>query len=453
MAVAAVGGSPLTGLVARLAVAAESWPTRELIAGLGEGGYGPLRPAGDELALPAGFSYAVLGVEGSPMSDGSLIPHAHDGMAAFGLPNGNIRLVRNHEDRTPPSMARALGHPDRAYDARGGGGTTSVEVRVRADGSPEVVRDFVSLGGTSSNCAGGATPWGSWLSCEETTEGESQGFLRDHGYVFEVPAEAEEQVSPVPLPAMGRFIHEAVAVDPGAGVVYLTEDDAVAGFYRFVPKHTDRLAEGGRLQMLAVDDRPKHYMAVRQRVDERLAAHWVDIEDPDPPAAETNVMAVYEQGLALGGATFSRLEGCFWAAGSVYFHATNGGDAGFGQVWEYRPRSSERGELRLLFESPAAAVLNAPDNIVVSPRAGILMCEDNSERCYLRGLTRRGKIFDFAMNTRDDSEFAGATFSPDGRTLFVNVQGDARGPMASSSAPRKLGRTLAIWGPWDRGEL
>jgi secreted PhoX family phosphatase len=164
LAAAAVGSSPLSGLVARLAFAAESWPTRALIAGPGEGGYGPLRPAGDELALPEGFRYAVLGIEGSPMSDGSATPHAHDGMAAFRLPNGNTRLVRNHEDRTPAPIAVPLGSPDRAYDARAAGGTTSLEVRVRADGSPELVRDFVSLGGTSSNCAGGATPWGSWLS-------------------------------------------------------------------------------------------------------------------------------------------------------------------------------------------------------------------------------------------------------------------------------------------------
>jgi secreted PhoX family phosphatase len=450
---AVVGGSPLSGLAARLAIAEGRPSSHSLTAGIGEGGYGPLGDAGEELALPRGFRYAVLGVEGSPMSDGAVTPHAHDGMAAFRLANGNIRLVRNHEDRTRPPTAVLAGSAARAYDTLAGGGTTSLEILVRPDGSPELVRDFVSLGGTFANCAGGPTPWGSWLTCEETTEGETQGFLRDHGYVFEVPADAEEQVTAVPLPALGRFIHEAVAVDPRTGIVYLTEDHSVAGFYRFIPRRQGLLSEGGWLQMLAIDNRPKYYTAVGQRVGERRAVHWVDIEDPDPEAAETNVMALYEQGLARGGATFSRLEGCFYGAGRLYFHATNGGDAGFGQVWEYRPRRGDRGELRLLFESPSADVLNRPDNIVVSPRGGIVICEDNGERCYLRGLTRGGKIFDFAMNQRDDGEFAGATFSPDGRTLFVNIQGDTRGPGASPSTTRRLGRTLAIWGPWRRGAL
>jgi secreted PhoX family phosphatase len=386
------------------------------------------------------------------MSDGVPTPRAHDGMAAFPLPNGNIRLVRNHEDRDAPGIATVKGDPASAYDPRGGGGTTSLEVRRRADGRPELVRDFVSLNGTTANCAGGATPWGTWLSCEETTEGETQRWERDHGYVFEVAADAESPVRPLPLRAMGRFIHEAVALDPRTGIVYETEDDTMAGFYRFIPRTPGRLAEGGRLQMLGVRDQPCYETQIGQRVGTVLPVRWVDIPDPDPEAAETNVMAVFDQGWAGGGAYFSRLEGCFYSAGDVYFHATNGGDEGYGQVWRYRPDSGPEGDLTLIFESPGPRVLNAPDNITVSPRGGILICEDNEELCHLRGLTPGGKIFDLARNLVGTQEFAGATFSPDGQILFVNLQGHLSLAESRPDAPL-LGMTFAIWGPWERGAL
>jgi secreted PhoX family phosphatase len=386
------------------------------------------------------------------MSNGQPTPKAHDGMAAFRLPNGNVRLIRNHEDRELASRAKPIGNPARAYDAKGGGGTTSLEIRLRPDGTPELVHDFVSLSGTIVNCAGGPTPWGTWLSCEETTEGTTHGWSKQHGYVFEVSARAEAEVEPVPLRAMGRFIHEAVAVDPGSGIVYLTEDDTVAGLYRFLPRRRGQLAAGGRLQMLAVSGRPKYTTSADQKIGERLRVTWVDIEDPDPAAAEHNVMAVYEQGFERGAAWFSRLEGCFFGNGRLYFHSTDGGDAGLGQVWEYLPGVGAGGELRLIFESPAAGLLYAPDNVTVSPRGGVLICEDNNEACHLRGLTRDGKIFDFARNIVNNGEFAGATFSPDGRILFVNVQGDLSVEERSSHAPR-LSKTFAIWGPWSRGAL
>src|SRR5688500_14085741 len=98
-------------------------------AGPGEGGYGPIQPAGAELALPTGFAYTVLSTAGKPMSDGTATPNAFDGMAAFAMPNGNVRLIRNHENRDHPLSARVKGDPARAYDPRGGGGCTSLEVR------------------------------------------------------------------------------------------------------------------------------------------------------------------------------------------------------------------------------------------------------------------------------------------------------------------------------------
>jgi uncharacterized protein len=417
-------------------------------AGLGQGGYGQLRPAGAELALPEGFRCTVLSSTGKPMSDGNPTPGAFDGMAAFALPNGNVRLIRNHENRDGPDTAAVKGDASTAYDRKGGGGTTSLEVRIGPDGTAALVRDFVSLNGTIVNCAGGPTPWGSWLSCEESVDGKVNGWGEEHGYIFEVPAAAEGPVSPVPLKAMGRFVHEAVAVDRATGIVYETEDRTpTAGFYRFIPATRGRLTEGGRLQMLAVERRPNYDTGTGQKVGAKLPARWVDIADPDPGENGNNPTAIFDQGFAQGAARFARLEGCWYGDASIYFHATNGGDAEVGQVWRYKPTAMDRGELVLVFESPSRDVLDYPDNITVSPRGGIVICEDGEGEQYLRGLTPQGAIFDLGRNVLNDTEFAGACFSPDGRVLFVNIMGSTR------DAGAEQGRTLAIGGPWERGAL
>ena len=196
-----------------------------LLADLGDGGYGPLRTAGPDLMLPAGFQYRMIGVEGILMSDGNPTPRDHDGTAAFALPNGNIRLVRNHEETTRATPDGAFGDLSLAYDTTAPGGTTSLEID---PATREIVKDFVSLSGTYANCAGGLTPWATWLSCEETCRGNDSGYLKDHGYVFQVSAMAEEQGPAIPLKAMGRFFHEAIAVDPATGILYETEDSGAA---------------------------------------------------------------------------------------------------------------------------------------------------------------------------------------------------------------------------------
>ncbi len=439
----------LGGLVAcSRGVRSESAGPKVLRAALGRGGYGALRPAGPELALPDGFSYKVLSFPGKPMSDGNPTPVAFDGMAAFPLPNGHVRLVRNHENRDGSDTAVVKGDPAQAYDRKGGGGTTSLEVRIDADGTAELVRDFISLNGTIVNCAGGPTPWGSWLSCEESVAGRVDGWGEEHGYIFEVPASAEGPVRPLPLKAMGRFVHEAVAVDRATGIVYETEDRTpTAGFYRFIPTTRGRLADGGRLQMLAIEGRPNYDTGSGQRVGARLPAGWVDIPDADPRENGNDPTAIFDQGFAQGAARFARLEGCWYGDESIYFHATNGGDAQVGQVWRYRPRAADRGDLMLVFESPSREVLDYPDNITVSPRGGIVICEDGEGEQYLRGLTPEGAIFDLGKNILNESEFAGACFSPDGRVLFVNIMG------STQDAGTDEGRTLAIHGPWETGAL
>lgn len=314
--------------------------------------------------------------------------------------------MRNHEDRNTPETVTPSGSAENRYDENGGGGTSTLQVRITANGDRVLERAFMSLSGTIVNCAGGPTPWGSWLSCEESTAGPAAGWERKHGYVFELPAASNTAVAPVPLPAMGRFVHEAAAIDPRTG----------------------------------------------QRPGRRLPIEWVDIDDPDPENAEANPLAVYEQGFERGGATFTRIEGSRWGVREMYFCCTNGGDAGEGQVWEYRPsRGTAGGELTLVYESPSVDVLSFPDNITVTPGGALLVCEDTGRRndFYLQGLTRDGQIFPFCRSNTGN-EWAGATFSPDGETLFVDLFAASEGDVANTTDP---GRTVAIWGPWEDGVL
>jgi hypothetical protein len=269
---------------------------------------------------------------------------------------------------------------------------------------------------------------------------------------------------------MGRFSHEALAVDPDTWIVYETEDNGnnTSGFYRFLANTPGVLINGGTLQMLAIDGVSNYNTRVNQTVGAALPVTWVDIANPNPPG--TSSTAVFSQGAALGGASFSRLEGCWWGNGAVYFNATNGGNAGVGQVWEFRP-SGDAGTLTLIYESPGAAVLNFPDNIAVSPQGALLLCEDAPGfNQFMRGVTLDGEIFDFAHNLQTNKEWAGATFAEadpswnarkirgdnrplggrwDRITLFVNRQGVTSG----ATPPGEEGMTFAIWGPWKDGAL
>ena len=454
--------------------------------------YGHLIPAGNELALPTGFQYSVVSFEGDMMNDGFPVPKAMDGTGAFPLPNGNILLIRNHEDSEPASRLRPrpagststsagilnrylntdFGPRAAAYDAYTAGGTTSIEVE--PGGKRRKVKEHWSLVGTLRNCAGGVTPWGSWLSCEETFEAvAATGAAQNHGYIFEVPVDTTpgNPALAVPLKRLGRMAHEAAAVDPETGIVYLTEDQGdVSGMYRFVParkptKPGDLAATDGVLQMLKVNSKAGYETAVGQKIGVPLAISWVPVPNPDPtpPTVVVNgvtMAGVFKQGLDAGGAIFRRLEGIWYTEGKMYFSSTNGGNAALGQIWILDLRQES---ITLVYESPGIDELDFPDNIAVSPRGGLVICEDGTGAQFLRGLTRSGEIFDFARNIQNTLEFAGACFSPDGQTLFVNLYGRPtvrtvtlyNDPILSPVGPESHERalTLAIWGPWGSGLL
>jgi secreted PhoX family phosphatase len=443
---------------------AETFAATGDLSALRAAGYGELVPTASKntgetfLALPKGFDYNIIGKFDSPLTDGTKTPRLHDGMAAFKVKN-ELRIVRNHEvvGGKLPRPGSAIGKTNH-YDETAGGGTTTLIIDPK---TRQIVRDFVSLSGTLINCAGGPTPWGSWISCEETTLGptvltstagvKTGGFPKPHGYCFEVSASANNNVPPVPLKAMGRFTHEALAVDKHTGIAYLTEDLNPCGFYRYLPRRNKRLAEGGVLQMLAVKDRDQYDTRRGQKQNAILDVKWVTIDDPDPAAADVDPQAVSKQGRAKGGAIFARLEGCCADSdGRIYFTSTNGGDSSGGQIWRYDHVGRDEGRLTMLFESPDRDILDMPDNICVMPESRLVfVCEDSdyvgaggTPENFIRILTPDGRMANLAKNIVpkfERGEFAGVTFSPDGNTLFFNIQ--------------QIGATFAVWGDWDKFSL
>ncbi len=411
------------------------------------------------LELPRGFGYRVISRVEERMADGFLVPWAPDGMAAFPASNGRTLLLCNSEaspsdekDGPMGEQARLLSQlPERlVYDPREDdgqclGGVTTIIYDTRTG---LVEKQFLSLAGTVRNCAGGPTPWNSWITCEETTDRAGDGYTKGHGYNFEVAAsEKQELQEPVPLVDMGRFVHEAVAVDPASGIVYQTEDRGDGLIYRFIPDKPGRLQEGGRLQALASWD--KSSLDTRNWRGEGASAgteipvgtefpvRWIDLEDVQSPEGDLHL-----QGFNKGAARFARGEGMWYGMGSAFFVCTSGGHAGQGQVWRYTPSPHEgtagelgagAGKLMLYAEPNDKGLVENADNLTVAPWGDVILCEDGGGPDRLVGIRPAGTFYELAR-TVSSSELAGATFSPDGSTLFVNAQQD--------------GVTLAITGPW-----
>jgi secreted PhoX family phosphatase len=417
-------------------------------------GYGPLiRDPRGLLDLPRGFSYRIISSAGERMNDGLVVPDRADGMGSFALDADRTILVRNHElqarhRETGPFGRGATWHTaipafDRVNDSHDvPGGTTTLVYNHRTN---QVEWQHLSLVGTIRNCAGGVTPWGSWLTCEEdVSKAGTGGLTKDHGWVFEVPARESGIVRPVPLKAMGRFNHEACAVDPRTGIVYLTEDREDGLFYRFIPNVRSQLARGGRLQALAwagnadfADSR--NWERPNIGLGNSLAARWIDMDDVESPNDDLR-----RRGHSAGGVKFARGEGIWWGDGEAYFTATSGGAAKLGQIFRYRPsrfegESGERehpGQLELFVESTSGDMLNYGDNITVTPHGHLIVCEDQYTDVvtnHLRGITPAGQVYPFAL-LHEQTELAGACFSGDGSVMFVNIY-----------SPTK---TVAITGPW-----
>jgi secreted PhoX family phosphatase len=345
------------------------------------------------LDLANGLEYRVVSRQGRKMSDGLRVPACHDGMAAFPGADGRVVLVCNHEldfwywtdsafgDRYPtgPRKIKKKFYDQGRGISPGLGGTTTT---VYNPATGETERQFLSLGGTEFNCAGGPTPWGSWLSCEECFEDAGHSRVdgtrvvreQPHGYVFEVSASATELVKPVPIKAMGRFEHEACAVHEATGIVYMTEDRHHSLFYRYIPNVPGKLLEGGRLQALAVVDDPS------LPTHNWTADHEVPLRQPE----EVNAP----------------------------------------------------GELELIAEADRNSLLRNADNLTMAPWGDLIVCEDTALNNGLIGIRPDGSQYEIANNGHSKSELAGVCFSPDGKTLFVNIQ--------------YPGTTVAITGDWEK---
>ncbi|GGR50474.1 alkaline phosphatase PhoX [Streptomyces aurantiogriseus] len=425
-------------------------------------GYGPLIPDPKGiLALPAGFTYRVITYSGkTKLESGEFTPSNHDGTATFAGPRGTTLLVNNHELKGPRAnwkypvpLTEGL-----VYDPAASGGCTVVEVRPGGQ-----VAEWVGIAGTSTNCAGGSTPWGTWLTCEENSDKAGvNGMTKDHGYVFEVdPIDRRANRDPKPLKFFGRYDHEAVVIDPRRGHAYLTEDAANPNglFFRWTPPQGFEYGRG-KFRALADDagvlQAPKCYDSGGQFVDDLSRAtkigtvygvDWVDVPDRD-----AKTVAVRKQ-FGAGEVTRARkLEGMWWGDGGAYIVSSyareeSPGAAHDGQVWFYDPKRRTLTLKVLLGVNPDPSVdgaFDGPDNITVSPYGGLVLAEDGEGVSHLFGATDSGRTYPIARNdlnigTEEEpeySEFAGVTFSPDGKTLFANIQ--------------TPGILLAITGPWKR---
>lgn len=420
--------------------------------------WGKLVPALDgKLAIPEGFNCTAFSHTGEEMADGLLVPGMHDGMAAFAGPGGKTLLVRNHElesawvDRSPFGLDGSRYSridPTRIYDNGSGvlpciGGTTTLVFDTKTQ---KMERHFMSLVGTQRNCAGGPTPWGTWVTCEEVNEIPEPNATKRHGYNFEVIPSAEPGlVEPVALRDMGRFRHEAVAVEPKSGVVYQTEDLGDGLLYRFIPHQPGKLAAGGRLQVLVVKGNPqadtRNWPGAKMQfpIGKPKEVEWIDLED-----ADSEVLDLRHRGRAKGAAVFARGEGAWWGGDSAFFAMTNGGSKTLGQIFRYVPSPFEGttresdipATLELFVESHDSAVLQAADNLTVAPWGDIIIAEDHKNICRLIGITPKGECYQIAANLQAGTELAGVCFSPDGSTLFANVQSP--------------GYTFAITGLWPK---
>ena len=429
-----VTGSAFTALLASGCV---TRVTDEPTIGSAFSSYGKLIPDQNGLLdLPEGFSYRVISSLGDAMDDGGFVPDKADGMGCFDLGNGEIALVRNHELIKTDDAGGSIAHGFGTYNGKiVPGGTTNIVLDAE---TLAIKHQFRSLGGTIRNCSGGTTPWGSWLTCEEAPTGPGQkygeGLAHNHGWVFEVPANATGLIEADPLRAMGRFNHEAACVDPETGAVYMTEDQDDSVFYRFLPNSNGDLSKGGRLQAMVIDGvkDTRNWNANSSKVGDSHSIHWIDLDDVEAPKDDLRLRASNK-----GAALIARGEGLHMGGEEMYFCSTSGGAAKLGQIFKLTPgKGGAADRIELFFESQSKEEYDFGDNLCVAPNGHLVVCEDDYGDIvdnYLRGITTSGQAYNIG-HLRTQTELAGACFSPDGKWLFVNIY-----------APTS---TLAITGPW-----
>ena len=362
------------------------WSAAYATAQPGAGPYGKLRPAdGHGIRLPAGFACDVVARSGRRVPGTTYRWHdAPDGGATFADGDGWI-YVSNSE-----------------VPVRGRGGASMI--RFGADGRVTAARRILS--GTTSNCAGGGTPWLSWLSCEEI----------DRGRVFETYPRGGPAVA---RPALGRFRHEAAAADPVRRVVYLTEDEPDGRFYRFVPDRWPDLSAGG-LQVL------------RAGTGTTGPFTWATVPDPAGAPKRTRHQVP-------GAKVFNGGEGCYLAGDTVWF--TTKGD---GRIWEV---DLSGGKYRLAYDDnlvrSGPPPLTGVDNLTGSAGGDLYVAEDhgNMEVCLV---TPAGRVSPFLRVTgQDSSELCGVAFNPGGDRLYFSSQRGRRGVLTD-------GITYCVSGPFRR---
>ena len=337
-------------------------------------------PDENGVRLPDGFRSRVIARGGEIVAASNHTWHpAADGGAVFTTDDGGWVYVSNSE-------------------VLQGGGVGAI----RFSASGDIVDAYPILAGTTMNCAGGPTPWGTWLSCEEVLRGR----------VWECDPLGESEA--VVRPALGVFTHEAVAIDPTHNEMYLTEDRPDGRFYRFVPSGGDLSA--GELQVAEV---------VGGGPEGRVA--WRTI--PDPSATDTDTRLQVASSTVFNGG-----EGIWYHEGVVYF--TTKGD---NRVWAYDTRNAS---LSILYdvETSSNPILSGVDNVTCSPMGDVLVAEDGGDM-QIVALTPQGQVVPVLQVVgQDDSEITGPAFGPTLDRLYFSSQ---RGGV--------FGVTYEVTGPFFSG--
>jgi secreted PhoX family phosphatase len=380
-----------TGLAAAGTIALGSGFWREALAAPakpGPGPYGP--PVGSPnslgLTLPEGFSVRLIARGGQPVLGTTYDWHIFsDGAATFPLDDGGWILVSNSETPIP---AGDVPVPGIGGGPQNGGGVSSI--RFNADGS--IAAAYRILGNTNTNCAGGKTPWGTWMSCEEVF----------NGAVWECDPTGQKPA--VRQPAMGVFEHEALAVDPVGKRVYLTEDTGDSGFYRFTPDNYPDCSSG----LLEI-----------ARVDGAGVVTWVRVPDPSGASDETRKQIPHTE--------FKRGEGAWYDSGIVYVATTSDN-----KIHAYDPLTET---IEVVYDQKVGdGPLNGVDNVTAAPSGDIYVCEDNGTNQIDLGIvTPEGEVARFLTasgSQHEMSELAGVCFDPSGKRMYFASQRGFGGPGA-----------------------